>query len=382
MVKFSLPPPPSNIGSQRLRDAIEHFLRLLYVAGASEQTVKSYRAALQDFAEYVGPDRRVEELTQELVEEWISYRLTRGVKKPRSKERGGYEARRLLQQTMHYYTLFLRGFIEWLGVEVKVPVVKKPSRPRVEALSPGEVQALLVAARDTLDLLIVALLFETGIRAREAVELRLSDIDMYSNSIRVRAAKYGEERIVLYGPLTRYALEKWLSENPGLKPSDKLLGISYSGLYKRLKSLAKRAGIDPAKVRPHVLRHTFATEALRRGMSLPALQRLLGHHDIKVTEMYLHLVNEDIRRQYMQAFGGTPGAYQQPVPPLLVPPATTGPQPVLPPPGYSGYAQPQAQQYPSSSQQPLYYASTQLPVIPHTQRFSIEKERESAARQA
>ncbi|MEM0365741.1 MAG: tyrosine-type recombinase/integrase, partial [Acidilobaceae archaeon] len=56
-------------------------------------------------------------------------------------------------------------------------------------------------------------------------------------------------------------------------------------------------------VRPHILRHTFATEALRRGMSLPILQRILGHSDLKVTQLYLHLTAEDVRREYERVFG-------------------------------------------------------------------------------
>lgn len=302
MVKFDLPSPPNDISSWELSAAIDYFLDLLYASGASERTVKAYRAALTDFASFVGPWRKISEITSSDVTRWLRARLRGGLRRPRTRRGDAIDERRRRQQTLHYYTLFLRGFMKWLGLKVEVPVIKKPPKPKIEALSHEEVGRLLSAARDVLDILIVALLFETGLRAREAVELRLGDIDPHTMSIRVRAAKYGEERIVFYGPLTAAALQEWLQQNPQLAPQDKLLGISYSALYKRLKSLAKRAGIDPTKVRPHVLRHTFATEALRRGMSLPAVQRLLGHHDIKVTEIYLHLAIDDLRRQYMQAF--------------------------------------------------------------------------------
>lgn len=71
-------------------------------------------------------------------------------------------------------------------------------------------------------------------------------------------------------------------------------------MYKKLKRLALRAGIPPGKVRPHVLRHTFATRALRSGISLPSLQRLLGHTDIRTTQVYLHLTIDDIKREYRE----------------------------------------------------------------------------------
>ena len=360
MTRFDLPPPPPGILERSNEEVMEAFLAALAAAGASPKTVKAYRAAISDFLAWLG-GRRLAEVSSSDVAAWVYERLTRGLRRPRGEGDG---SRRERQTTMHYYTLFLRSFFEWLGLPVRVPVVRKPRGRRVEALSEEEVGRLLAAARDALDFLIVALLFETGLRAQEAVGLRLRDIDFARREIRVRNAKYGEERIVLYGDLTEQALRLWLSLNPGLGPDDPLLGISYSGLYKRLKSLAKRAGVDPRKVRPHVLRHTFATEALRRGVPLPVVQRLLGHHDIKVTQVYLHLVNEDVRRAYQQAFAAqpvqpwvqaqAPPQYVAPQPPQLQGAATAqaapvqqwqapvqpGPQPAAPPPPQGGAAAP------------------------------------------
>jgi integrase/recombinase XerD len=319
LTKFDLPPPPDDILNRSLREAAELFLTALAAAGASPKTVKAYRAAINDFVSFVG-EKKVSEVTSSDVASWIRRRLSEGVRRPRD-TRGDVRA------TMHYYTLFLRSFLKWSRSQAKVPVVKKPRSKKPEVLNPQDLQKLLAASRDELDFLIVALLFETGLRAQEAVELRVEDIDFHSKTIRVRAAKYGEERIVPYGPLTERALTLWLSKR-GAVYGEKVLGISYSGLYKRLKSLAKRAGVDPKKVRPHVLRHTFATEAIRRGIPLPVVQRMLGHHDVKVTQIYLHLASEDVYREYWRAFWSpnaappTPWpAWQQPTPPQLGSPA-------------------------------------------------------------
>ncbi|WP_244403943.1 site-specific tyrosine recombinase/integron integrase [Pyrolobus fumarii] len=385
-MRFELDPPPPGILERSNDEILELFLEALRAAGASEKTVKAYRSAITDFLEFIG-DKPLREVTQEDVLRWRAERLRNGFprkRRNRSKRLDPFEERRLRQATLHYYTLFLRGFFEWLGLPVKVPVVAKPRGREVEALTEEEILRLLSAARDTLDILILALLLETGLRAQEAISLRLRDIDPVRREIRVRNAKYGEERTVFYGDLTAAALAKWLEENPHLGPDDPLLGISYSGLYKRLKSLARRAGIDPEKVRPHVLRHTFATEALKRGMSLPAVQRLLGHKDIKTTQIYLHLLREDIRDQYMRAFTNqwvqqppaTPPApavqaawppwqqpVQQPYPQQIQPVPQAQQLGPYPPPQY--YQQPQWQQW--SQQPPSPQQHHQWPAYPQPQ---------------
>ncbi len=303
MVKFDLGPPPSDILEKPNEEIVEEFIAALISAGASEKTAKVYRAAIMDFIDFIG-NKPLREVTIDDVRKWRIDRLKNGFPRKRrhKKTKDPIEERRWRQATLHYYTLLIRGFFQWLGLKINVPVVRAPRRREVEALSEQEVQRLLDSIRDTLDLLIVGLLVETGLRAQEALELRWRDIDFNTGEIRVRAAKYGEERVVFFGSLTRYALTLWYYEKRPRTLDEKVLGISYSGLYKRLKTLAKIAGIDPRKVRPHVLRHTFATQALRKGMSLIAVQKLLGHRDVKITQVYTHLLREDIKRQYIQAF--------------------------------------------------------------------------------
>ncbi|WFO75557.1 tyrosine-type recombinase/integrase [Desulfurococcaceae archaeon MEX13E-LK6-19] len=271
------------------KSIVEEFLMALLAAGASPETVKSYRAALMDFIEFLG-DKPLREVTLSDVNKWRLTRLEKGFRRPRSSDR------RAWLTTLHYYTLFLRRFFEWLGLNIRVPVTRRPVR-RIDALRDEEVERLLKACRDALDVVIIRLLIDTGMRSRELLGLRVDDIDFDNNEIIVREAKYGRERRVLVTRETMEVLRSWIKLK-GLKPGDRVIPLTYSGLYKRIKRLAKRAGIDVSKLRPHVLRHTFATRALRRGMSLPALQRLLGHTDIKTTQVYTHLTLEDIRREY------------------------------------------------------------------------------------
>jgi len=268
---------------------IEEFLLILESSGASPDTVKAYRAALKDFIEYIG-DKPLKEISLRDIIGWRNHRLKNGFKREKTNDP---LARRT---TLHYYTMFINRFLEWLGLNIRVPRVKKPPR-KIHVLSDEEINKLLNAVRDPLDLLIVKLLLDTGLRSRELLNIRVADIDFSNKTIRVLNTKYGKERYVVVTSETLELLKAWIKMN-NLGPNDKIIPLTYNGLYKRIKTLGKRSGVPLWKIRPHVLRHTFATRALRNGLNLYSLQKLLGHADIKTTQIYLHLTVEDIRREY------------------------------------------------------------------------------------
>jgi len=280
-----LMPPPPRIADYSVEEAAEEFLRSLVASGASEKTVRAYRAALRSFADHVGRGRPLRDLGERDYVSWLSMLRSSGA---------------VSDSTIHYYSIFVRRFLKWAGAVGEVPAAPARGGSLSNALTWEEVEALIAAARDLLDVVIVALAAESGLRAGEILSLTWGDVDLDRGVVRVRG-KYGKERLALLGPYGLSALEEaYYQLRP--RPRDRVVPISYQALYKRVKALAERAGLDPSRVRPHVLRHTFATEALRRGVSLPALQRMLGHSDIKVTQRYLHLVTEDIEREYRSAF--------------------------------------------------------------------------------
>lgn len=190
-------PPLKPSPDEPLSSAIEEYLEFMEVSGANKKTLKSYRSALKDFLSVVG-DKRVGEVKYEDYVKWVRKRMKEGF--PRSVKKD----KRAQQTTLHYYSLFVRNFLKWLGLE-GLPAVPKPRKDSVEALKPEEVAALLQAAyEDPIDFLIVSLLLETGLRASEALNVTLDKVDFRRRQIAVRG-KYGKERVVFYGPLTEEA---------------------------------------------------------------------------------------------------------------------------------------------------------------------------------
>ncbi len=292
---FDIGKAPQEILELDNYNILEEFLIALASAGASDETIRAYYSAIKDFLDFLG-DKRIKDVKLSDINRWRLERLRKGFNRSRSRDRRSW------MTTLHYYTLFIRRFLQWLGIELSISITRKPAS-KVEALSDTEINKLLRSCNDPLDTIIIRLLLDTGLRSRELLGIKVSDIDFEGREVVVHEAKYGRERRVLVTRETLDTIRAWIKLK-GLRDNDYLIPLTYSGLYKRIKRIAKRAGIDYRRIRPHVLRHTFATRALRRGMNLFALQRLLGHSDVKTTQIYTHLTIDDLKREYEKALEG------------------------------------------------------------------------------
>ena len=196
------------------------------------------------------------------------------------------------------------GFLVDEGLREDDPSTALPRpatrRPLPKILSHGEVEALFARAELEAEgdgpaavrlLALLELLYGSGLRATELVSLPLSAVPRDAPFLTV-TGKGGQQRMVPVSARAKQALSRWLAVRPAdgkfLFPS-RGKHLTRVRLFQLLKALAARAGIDPAKVSPHVLRHAFATHLLEGGADLRVLQTLLGHADIATTQIYTHV---------------------------------------------------------------------------------------------
>jgi integrase/recombinase XerD len=185
-------------------------------------------------------------------------------------------------------------------------------------LSPGEAERLIDAAQGTTprahrDHALVELLYGAGLRVSEAVGLERSGVDLDERFVRV-LGKGGKERVVPIGRQAAGALRRYLAHGrphldrrhrPELFLNAKGGPLTRAGAFLILRRLAGKAGLDPERVHPHLLRHSFATHLLEGGADLRSVQELLGHADLATTELYTHVSDRRRREAY---FGAHPHA--------------------------------------------------------------------------
>jgi integrase/recombinase XerD len=184
-----------------------------------------------------------------------------------------------------------------------------------KVLSLEEVEALLEAPKTNTpigvrDKAMLELLYATGMRVSELVNLNLSDVHLTMGFVRCYG-KGKKERIVPVGSMALNALKVYLETarpkliNPKKRTNDALFlnhhgeRLTRQGFWKILKKLAKEANIEK-ELTPHTLRHSFATHLLENGADLRAVQELLGHADISTTQIYTHVTKTRLKDVYKQ----------------------------------------------------------------------------------
>jgi integrase/recombinase XerD len=158
------------------------------------------------------------------------------------------------------------------------------------------------------DKAVLELMYASGLRISEVVQLKLIDVYLDEGFLRV-AGKGGKERIVPFGATARECLVNYLDNGrphllKGMKPGQVFLNyagrmFTRQGLWKIIRAYGQKAGLA-GRLTPHVLRHSFATHLVEKGADLRSVQMLLGHSSIATTEIYTHLAKGQVKKVYDQ----------------------------------------------------------------------------------
>lgn len=292
-----------------------------HARGLSEQTVRAYRADLEDLVEFAAGRRllAVEDVTLDLLRDWLWTANQRG----------------LARSTIARRSASVRAFTRWAsesgvltvdpGVRLRAPkgaahLPRVVAQDQVRAMLDGlDVRAAGDDPGALRDRAVVELLYAAGIRVSELVGLDVADLDRERLTVRV-LGKGGKERVVPFGTPARDALEAWLERGrPALVPTgpsrdgarpvaagdalflgDRGARLGTRGAYRIVaRVLEALPGAGPSG--PHTFRHTAATHLLDGGADLRAVQELLGHASLGTTQIYTHVSSARLREVYRTA---------------------------------------------------------------------------------
>ncbi len=281
---------------------IDHFCDALWLEdGLAKATLNSYRSDLLQFSAWLARQEGVSLLAASEAS------LTGFIARLAREKRATSQSRYLSTLRRFYRWQLMRGRI---GAD---PTLKlsNPARPArlPKVMSERQVDALLAAANAETplgerDRAMLETLYATGLRVSELVNLKLHELSLNDNILRV-FGKGGKERLVPLGEVAIDRITLYLAQGrPAIlngQTSDALFvtrrakAMSRQMFWNLVKRYARAAGIDPVKLSPHVLRHAFATHLLNHGADLRVVQLLLGHADISTTQIYTHVARERLK---------------------------------------------------------------------------------------
>jgi integrase/recombinase XerD len=254
----------------------------------AQTTVREYIKSVADFAKYFG--KPPDQLGPEEIRQYQAHLFTERKLQPRT------VALRTAALRFFYVKTLKRPY----PLE-EVPYPKRPSRLPI-VLSQDEAVALINGAKNLYHRAILATLYSTGARRAELCHLKVEDIDTNRGVVHIRGGKGGKDRDVPLSPAllaTLRAYEDWMRPETYLFPgtihgnrADK--PITSKIVWEACTEAAKRAGITK-RVNPHLLRHSFATHLMENGADLLTVKTLLGHTNLRHTEIYLHLSERHLK---------------------------------------------------------------------------------------
>lgn len=272
---------------------------LTKVKKASSNTISSYLRDIRQFAEWLDVD--VLEASQLNISNYLRYMEEDG--------RSAATISRTLASLKNFYSyLVSSGFCEKTPVtEIKV---SRGEKKLPQILTGREIELLLaqpvcVDAKGYRDKAMLELMYATGMRVSELIDLDISDVNLDQGVVKCSTSK--KNRVVPLYPAALRALSIYIrdiresmlasADEPALFVNINGSRMSRQGFWKLLKHYQATAHIDK-EITPHTLRHSFAVHLLENGVDLGSLQELMGHCDISSTQMYTQMINQKLKSVY------------------------------------------------------------------------------------
>ena len=269
------------------------------IKGLSANTIKSYQRDLikfSHFSEAANVDN-FDMFTEEICSSWIADLFQQNVS----------------ARSIQRHISSAKGFFEYAQKNTLITgspfeLINSPKSPNYlpNVLSPEDVEQLLnfkpKNIQETRDMAIVELIYSSGLRVSEAVNVDLNDFEESGNFLRV-LGKGSKTRLVPVGRFAQSAIDKWIEERKKISTIDEALFVNLRGgristrsIQERIKTLALMQGLPP--VNPHMLRHSFATHLLESSGDLRSIQELLGHTSLSTTQIYTRLDYQHLIKIY------------------------------------------------------------------------------------
>ena len=262
---------------ERLRRTLEEYLSCKKMQGCSSGTLANYRHHLTSFISSL--DKPIEYVSPQDIQKFLML----------------YQNRNVSLRSVEHRRLVLCSFFQWLvdtdalekNPAKKIHKIKFEAKER-QPLTYVELEKMRSACKNLRERAILEFLFSTGCRVSELTNVRLSDLDIREGSVNIRG-KGSKYNTCFLTPQAIYHLEMYLSNRSSAAGniflSNRKSKYTKEGVELMIRNLAKRAGVAK-KVTPHTIRHTTATFALRRGMPVEEVSKMLGHSSIDTTMIY------------------------------------------------------------------------------------------------
>jgi len=277
-----------------LKKSLKDFLR---IKNYSEHTISNYERDVNRFLKYL-TEKKIDpnDISTSIVTGWIIFLRKSGL--------GNRSIQRNISSLRNFYKfLFKSGAIESNYFEsVQSPKINE-TLPK--ALTPEDVEKLLSfepkTFSDARDKAFLELLYSSGLRVSEAVNVNIASFESDLNFVKV-LGKGNKERMLPVGKYAKYAIQKWLDMREVSADKDILFTnkfgkrITARAMQERLYNLSLRQGMSP--VNPHMLRHSFATHLLESSGDLRSIQEMLGHSSLSTTQIYTKLNFQQLAKIY------------------------------------------------------------------------------------